>query len=615
MKLTKAQKRSLLRILLSAGLLVAAVLLSAILRPAWWGNLLLFLPAFVLAGYQTIFSAARNILRGQVFDEHFLMSVASIAALILGEHTEAVGVLLFASVGELFESYAIGSARKSVSALAKLCPDTVRLIDSNGNTREIAAEEAVAGDLFQVYAGERMPLDGIVVEGEAAMDYSALTGESMPVEVAPGMEVSAGTINLSGLLTVKALRPAKESGAARIIAMVEDASAKKARSEAFITQFARIYTPAVVGAALLLAILPPLFVGNFSEWILRALNFLVISCPCALVISVPLTFFGTVGGSAKRGILFKDNSAIETLSKATLAAFDKTGTLTKGKLSLTSVHSVDCTREELLTYACAAEYGSTHPIARAMEAVCPEGFDPHKISHSSELRGLGRGCVYEGRKIDAGNRKLMYSLGISIPEEEARSTIVYVAIDAVYKGYITFADEIKADATEAIQALHRIGVSTVMLSGDNRNGAERAASKLGISQYRWGLLPEDKVTALEELSKQQSGKLIFVGDGINDAPSLARADVGIAMGGIGSDAAIEAADVVLVGDRPSKVAEAIGISQKAMRIARENILFALGIKGLILLLAAMGFANLWIAVFADVGVSVLAILNAMRTLQ
>ena len=612
---TKSQKRELNRILTSALLLIIAVILSLTLKPVWWAALLIHLPAFACAGYKTIFSAARNILRGQVFDEHFLMTVASIAAMILGEHTEAVGVLLFASVGELFESCAIGSARRSVSALAKLCPDTVRLVEPDGSTREINAEDAKTGALFQVFAGERVPLDGVITEGEAAMDYSALTGESLPVEVSPGMEIAAGTINLSGLLTVRALRPADQSGAARILNMVEDAAAKKASSEAFITKFARVYTPAVVGAALLLAILPPIFVGGWTDWILRALNFLVISCPCALVISVPLTFFGTVGGSARRGILFKDNRSIESLSKASLAAFDKTGTLTKGKLTPIAIHPINCNEQDLLTWACAAEHGSTHPIARSIEAIQPTGFDAAKIEKSTEMRGLGRGCVYEGLQIIAGNRNLMRSTGITVPENEAQTTIIYIAADNIYRGYITFTDEIKEESADAMTALHKIGVSTFMLSGDNRNGAERAATQLGITRYRWGLLPEDKVAVLDELSATQKGKLIFVGDGINDAPSLARADVGIAMGGIGSDAAIEAADLVLVSDNPAKVAEAITISRKAMVIAWENILFSLGIKGLILILAAFGFANLWLAVFADVGVSVIAILNAMQTLK
>lgn len=616
MKLTRSQKRELGRILVSALLLIIALTLSLILKPVWWMALLLHLPAFALAGYKTILSAVRNICRGQVFDEHFLMIVASVSALLLGKHTEAVGVLLFAAVGELFEACAIGSARRSVRALAKLCPDTVRLVGEDGSITEINAEEAKTDDIFQVFAGERVPLDGIILSGEASMDYSALTGESLPVEVLAGDEVSAGTINLSGLLTVKALRPASESGAARIIAMVEDAAAKKASSETFITKFARVYTPLVVMGAVILAILPPLFVGGWSDWVMRALNFLVISCPCALVISVPLTFFGTVGGSARRGILFKDNRSIETLSKTSVVAFDKTGTLTKGELTFDRIKPIGCSEEELLIFVCAAEYGSTHPIAKAIGAICPDGFDPAGIEKSAEMRGLGRGCLYEGREIIVGNRNLMRTLSIVIPEEEAQSTIVYIAVDGEYRGYITFEDEIKEESADAIGALHRIGVSTFMLSGDNRNGAERAAAMLGITRYRWGLRPEEKVSCLDKIAATQRGrKIVFVGDGINDAPSLARADVGIAMGGIGSDAAIEAADLVLVSDNPVKVAEAIKISRKAMIIAWENILFSLGIKLLILILAALGHANLWLAVFADVGVSVIAILNAMRMLK
>ena len=613
MKLSRAQKRMLTAILLSGVLLIAAAILNAVFHPVRWIALLLYLPAFLLAGSHTLLSAARNILHGQVFDENFLMSVAAICAMVLGEHGEAVGVLLFGALGELFESYAIGSARRSVQALAKLCPDTVHLLQADGSTADIAAENAEAGAIFLVYAGERIPLDGKIVEGEAALDCAALTGESLPVEVEAGTEVSAGTINLNGLLKIRALRPAKESSAARILAMVEDASAKKARSEAFITKFARYYTPIVVGAAVLLAVVPSLLFGNATDWIYRALNFLVISCPCALVISVPLTFFGTIGGSARRGILFKDAAAIETLSEASVAAFDKTGTLTEGHLSLAEVCPVGCTKEELLTFAAAAEYGSTHPIAKAI--LENASVDTDKITSSVELRGRGRICKLDGVEIAAGCRRLFDEAGIRIPATEENATVVYVTADGHYRGYLTFTDKIKPESADAITSLHKTEVSTVMLSGDNRNGAERVASELGISRYRWGLLPEDKVTVLGELSAGTEGKLIFVGDGINDAPSLAAADVGIAMGGIGSDAAIEAADVVLPGDNPLKVAEAVRISRKAMRIARQNIVFALSVKGLFLLLSAFGLTNMWMSVFADVGVSVLAILNAMRTLK
>ncbi len=612
MNFSRKQKKILMRICVSAGCLVTALILEAILHPVRWVSILLFLPAFVLAGADTLSAAGRNILRGQVFDENFLMSLASVCAMILGEHAEAVGVLLFGALGELFESYAIGSARRSVQALAKLCPDTVHLADEAGNTRDIPAEEANAGDLFLVGAGERVPLDGVILSGEAALDCSSLTGESMPVEVAPGAEISAGTINLNGLLTIRALRPAKESSAARILAMVEDASAKKARSEAFITKFARYYTPCVVLAALILAVLPSLIWGDPAAWIYRALNFLVISCPCALVISVPLTFFGTIGGSAGRGILFKDAAAIENLSKATVVAFDKTGTLTQGKLSADGIFPVGCSEGELLEYAAAAEYGSTHPIAKAILSLATP--DVGAISCSQELRGKGRRCLYRGVEIAAGNRRLFEGSGLSIPDAPADSTVVYVTADGRYVGYLTFRDQIKEESAEAVEALHEAGLSAVILSGDNRGSAEAVASRLGISRYRWGLLPEGKVDALAELS-DGPGKLIFVGDGINDAPSLVSADIGIAMGAIGSDAAIEAADVVLVNDNPLKVPDAVRISRKAMGIAAENIAFALGIKALFLLLSALGLTNMWMSVFADVGVSVLAILNAMRTLK
>ncbi len=613
MSLSRAQKKRLYTILAAGGLLIAAAIGGALLELGRWWTALIFLPAFLLAGYERLLSAGRNILRGQIFDENFLMSLAAICAMLLGEYAEAVGVLLFGALGELFESYAIGSARRSVKALAKLCPDTVHLTDGAGNTRDIPAEEAVAGAVFLVQAGERIPLDGVVLSGQAAMDCSSLTGESLPVEVEAGAEVAAGTINLNGLLRIEASRPAKESSAARILAMVEDASAKKARSEAFITKFARYYTPLVVGAAALLAILPPLFVGGWTDWLYRALNFLVISCPCALVISVPLTFFGTIGGSARRGILFKDAAAIEGLADTSAVAFDKTGTLTLGQLTLSQICPVGCSREELLSYAAAAEYGSTHPIARAVL----EGadIDPDGITQAEEIRGRGRRCIWQGKAIAAGSRRLFEGTGAVIPAGEESATVVYVTVDGEYRGYVTLADRIKPESVGAITALHDADISTVMLSGDNRSGAEQVASQLGMSRYRWGLLPEDKVAALGELSTETEGKLIFVGDGINDAPSLAAADVGIAMGGIGSDAAIEAADVVLPGDNPQKVAEAVKISRRAIAIARQNIIFALGIKGLFLLLSAFGLANMWMSVFADVGVSVLAILNAMRTLK
>lgn len=626
MKLSKSQKKELFKIIAGALLLAVALLLSKLLPLNRWVELLIFLPAFLICGGETLLDACRNIARGQVFDEHFLMSVAGVCALILGEHAEAVAVMLFAEIGEFFESYAVGNARRSVEALAELCPDTVQLWQE-GAFVEVPAEKAKAGDLILVGAGSRIALDGIVEEGEATLDCSALTGESVPREVTVGSEVSSGTINLSGMLKIRASKPAAESSAARILSMVEDASSQKARTETFITRFARVYTPVVVGAALLLAVIPPLLTGfHFSQWIHRALTFLVISCPCALVISVPLTFFGTIGGSAKRGILFKDNRAIESLSKASVAAFDKTGTLTKGQFALIDIcpaenlegKDPEALKRELLTCAAAAEYSSTHPIAQALLAACSLPEDA-VVNHLTELRGKGRTCTYNGAHIAAGNRKLMADEGIDLPDRADQTTVVHVAKDGVYLGSLMLADAIKQESPAAIAALRQAGVSTVMLSGDNQNGAQRVAAELSISRYKWGLLPEEKLTALDELSAEQSknkaGGVIFVGDGINDAPALARADAGIAMGGIGSDAAIEAADVVLVNDDPRKVAEAVIISRKAMRIARENIIFALGIKLLVLILSALGITGMWLAVFADVGVSVIAILNAMRTLN
>ncbi len=628
MKLSRRQKKDALRIGISLILLIAGVILSKILvkTDPDFGSVDYFispaclLPAFLVAGYKTLLSAAGGIVRGQVFDENLLMAIASTAAVIMGEFTEGVAVMLFAQVGNLFENYATGNARGAVAALAKLCPDSVNLL-RDGEIVSVPSEEVVPGDLFVVGAGERIALDGVVVEGGASLDCSSMTGESMPVEVTVGSEVTSGTINLDGMLKIRALRTAEQSGAARTVAMVEDAAVKKSKTEAFITKFAIWYTPLVVIGALLVAVLPPFILsdlswGCFRGWIFRALNFLVISCPCALVISVPLTFFGSVGGSAKRGILFKDNSKLETLAKVRTVAFDKTGTLTRGEPCVDRILPVGIGEAELLACAAAAEYSSIHPLAKAITAAAGEGaFDPADLGELSEIRGRGRRAVWKGRVILAGNGAFLTEEGIDVPEEHRAvdSTAVYVARDGVYLGMLTLADKVKDESAGAIRELKARGIRTVMLSGDSAKSAKVVAGSLGIDECRADLLPGDKVSALEEFIGQ--GVTAFVGDGINDSPSLARADIGFAMGSGGSDAAIEAADVVLVGDNPEKIPRAIAIASRTMAIARENIVFALGIKILVLILSLFGLANMWMAVFADVGVSVLAILNAMRTLR
>lgn len=629
MKLTKRQKKDALRIGISLLLLIAGLILSKILVKSdeiafgsrdYWICLACILPAYLSAGYKTLASAAGGIVRGQVFDENLLMSVASLAAVIMGEFTEGTAVMLFSQVGNLFENYASGNARNAVAELAKLCPDSVNLI-RDGQSVKVPSEQVAAGDLFVVGAGERIALDGVIVGGSASLDCSSMTGESMPVDVTVGDEVSSGTVNLDGMLKIRALRTAKQSGAARIIATVEDAASKKSKTETFITKFSRWYTPLVVAAALLVAVLPPVLTGNlhwpaFRDWIFRALNFLVISCPCALVISVPLTFFGSVGGSAKRGILFKDNSKLETLAKVKTIAFDKTGTLTRGSPAVEKVLPVEVEPSELLACAAAAEYSSVHPLAGAITAAAGENaFNPADLSDLSEVRGKGRCAVLRGRVILAGNAAFLRESGVDIPAEHANpdSTAVYVARDGTYLGMLTLADSLKPQSAAAIRELKDRGIRTVMLSGDSARSANAVARQLGMDVCRAGLLPEDKVRALEEYLGQ--GVTAFVGDGINDSPSLARADIGFAMGSSGADAAIEAADVVLAGDNPGKIPRAVAIARRTVAIAYQNIVFALGVKILVLILSLFGFANMWMAVFADVGVSVLAILNAMRTLR
>ena len=612
--MSRKQIQTLCRILAGAALLLAAVLIPArrILR------LLLFLVPYLLAGGDVLWRALRNILRGQVFDENFLMAVATIGAFCIGEYPEAVLVMVFYQVGEWFQGYAVGRSRSSIAALMDIRPDHANLETPDG-LRQADPEEIVVGDVIVVKSGERIPLDGTVLEGRSTVDTAALTGESLPRETGPGDAVISGCINIGGLLRVRVSKPYGESTVAKILDLVENSSSKKARAENFITRFARIYTPLVVMAAVLLAVLPPLlFQEAWGIWIQRALIFLVISCPCALVISIPLGFFGGIGGASRRGILVKGSNYLEALSRAEIVVFDKTGTLTKGTFTVTAVHPDILPEDRLLELAALAESYSDHPISRSLREAYHKEIDASRVTGTEDIPGHGVSARVDGRLVQAGSGKLMERMGIPYRNCHRTGTIVHVAVDGEYAGHIVIADEIKPDAADAVAALKSQGVrKTVMLTGDQPAVGESVAEALGIDEVHAGLLPADKVDHVEQLlgEKHGRGTLAFVGDGINDAPVLSRADIGIAMGALGSDAAIEAADVVLMDDKPSKIADAIRISRKTRRIVQQNIVFALGVKLLVLVLGACGVASMWAAVFADVGVSVLAILNAMRALR
>ncbi len=611
--MSRKQIQTLCRILAGAALLLAAVLIPArgILR------LLLFLVPYLLAGGDVLWRALRNILRGQVFDENFLMAVATIGAFCIGEYPEAVLVMVFYQVGEWFQGYAVGRSRSSIAALMDIRPDHANLETPDG-LRQADPEEIAVGDVIVVKSGERIPLDGTVLEGRSTVDTAALTGESLPRETGPGDAVISGCINIGGLLRVRVSKPYGESTVAKILDLVENSSSKKARAENFITRFARIYTPLVVMAAVLLAVLPPLlFQEAWGIWIQRALIFLVISCPCALVISIPLGFFGGIGGASRRGILVKGSNYLEALSRAEIVVFDKTGTLTKGTFTVTAVHPDILPEDRLLELAALAESYSDHPISRSLREAYHKEIDASRVTGTEDIPGHGVSARVDGRLVQAGSGKLMERMGIPYRNCHRTGTIVHVAVDGEYAGHIVIADEIKPDAADAVAALKSQGVrKTVMLTGDQPAVGESVAEALGIDEVHAGLLPADKVDHVEQLlgEKHGRGTLAFVGDGINDAPVLSRADIGIAMGALGSDAAIEAADVVLMDDKPSKIADAIRISRKTRRIVQQNIVFALGVKLLVLVLGACGVASMWAAVFADVGVSVLAILNAMRAL-
>ncbi|MVB11674.1 Cadmium, zinc and cobalt-transporting ATPase [Caprobacter fermentans] len=608
------QKRMLLRICVSAVLLV----LLQFIPTTGFFKLLLYLIPYAVVGGDILWKAVRNLAHGQVFDENFLMCVATVGAFWTGEYPEAAAVMLFYQVGELFQSYAVGRSRKSISDLMDIRPDSANL-EENGEMRQVDPEEVQVGDIIVVRPGEKIPLDGIVTDGSSSVNTSALTGESLPREVGTGDEVVSGCVNLNGLLRVRVSRPFEESTVSKILELVENSAAKKAKAENFITRFARYYTPAVVGGALLLAVLPPLFFhGGWNDWIQRALIFLVISCPCALVISIPLSFFGGIGGASRRGILVKGGNYLEALARAEIVVFDKTGTLTKGTFRVTAVHPEQISEQKLLDLAALAESYSEHPISRSLKEACKKEPERSEVSDVQEIAGQGVRVKIGGKSVSVGNAKLMEQEGVHGRECELTGTIVHVAVDGTYMGHIVISDEVREDAPEAIAALKQLGVrSSVMLTGDAKAVGEDVAARLGIDEVHAELLPAGKVEQVERLLGQKTGrgKLVFVGDGINDAPVLSRADIGIAMGGLGSDAAIEAADVVLMDDHPSKIADAIRISRRTLLIARQNIVFALGVKFIVLTLGALGFANMWEAVFADVGVSVLAILNASRALK
>ena len=612
--MTKKQKRMLIRILASGVLFVGAVLLPL----SGWAELAVFLVPYAVIGWDVLWRAVRNIAHGQVFDENFLMALATIGALAIGEYPEAVFVMLFYQVGEWFQSYAVNRSRTSIAALMDIRPDYAN-IEVDGQLRQVDPEEVSVGDAIVIKAGERIPLDGVVLEGSSTLDTAALTGESLPRQVQPGDDVISGCVNLSGLLKVQVTKAFEESTVSKILDLVENASSKKAKAEHFITRFARYYTPIVVLAAVALALLPPLFTQvSWLDAIQRALNFLVVSCPCALVISVPLSFFGGIGGASRAGILVKGGNYLEVLAKTEIVVFDKTGTLTQGVFNVTAIHPDHCDQSQLLELAALAEASSDHPISRSLLEAWGQLPDRSRVTQAEELSGRGVRAVVDGKVICAGNDKLMEEIGVTWHPCHHVGTTVHVAADGVYLGHIVISDQVKPDAGQAIAALKAAGVrKTVMLTGDAKQVGEAVAAQLGLDEVHTQLLPTDKVDRVERLLKEVSpkGALAFVGDGINDAPVLSRADVGIAMGALGSDAAIEAADIVLMDDKPSKLAQAIAIARRTLSIVRQNIVFALGVKLLVLLLSALGQANLWEAVFADVGVSVIAILNAMRAMR
>ena len=615
--MTKKQKKTLKRIILAA---VLSALLAVVLHFAplpWFVQLVLWLVPYCIIGHDVLRKAFLGIKGGEVFDENFLMAVATVGAMACGEYGEGVAVMLFYQIGELFQSYAVGKSRSSISALMDIRPDSANLEDADGSIRTVDPDDVAIGSVIVVKPGEKIPLDGTVLSGESTLNTAALTGESRPRSVRPGDEVISGCVNSDGVLRITTSKLYGESTVAKILDLVENSSLKKAPVENFITKFARYYTPAVCVAALVLAFVPPIFAGHWADWIMRALTFLVISCPCALVISIPLTFFGGIGGASRMGILVKGGNYLEALSKTSTAVFDKTGTLTQGVFKVTAVHPADgVTEADLLETAALAESFSSHPISKSLREAAP-GLDARRAADAQELAGHGVKTLVDGKTVLAGNARLMDAEGIAYTAAAGAGTLVYVAREGQFIGSILISDEEKPTAKAAMQGLQAQGVRTVMLTGDSPAVAQAVAADLGIDEVHAGLLPADKVQWVETLLQQKPEKkeLVFVGDGINDAPVLMRADIGIAMGALGSDAAIEAADVVLMDDDPAKISLAMQISRRCMRIVYQNIVFALAVKALCLVLTALGITNMWWGVFADVGVMVLAVLNATRMLN
>ena len=617
-------KEGIIRIVAASLLLAIAVVLDKSLNLKTWQSLLIFLVPYLIVGWETLHEAVEDLMEGEAMDEDFLMSIATIGALAIGflpgaepQFAEAVFVMLFFQVGELFEGLAEGRSRKSIAHLMDMRPDSAN-VERDGKVEVVSPDEVGIGETIVVRPGEKVPMDGIVLEGQSTLDTKALTGESLPRSTDEGDEIVSGCVNLSGVLRIKVTKAFGESTASKILELVENAAASKSSSESFITRFAKVYTPVVVVLALLLAVVPVIFGGQFSTWLYRALMFLVVSCPCALVISVPLSFFGGIGGASRHGVLVKGANRLEDLSRLDTVVFDKTGTLTEGVFDVTSVHPETISATELLHMAAHVERYSTHPIAVSLKNAYRDEDDDCIVENVEEIAGHGIRAVVNGHLVCVGNSRMMESLGIGWHDSGEVGTVAHVAIDGRYEGHIVISDRIKADSKEAVAALKKEGVGRmVMLTGDTEAVGKAVAETLGLTEYHAGLLPADKVSHLEMLLKEQGlGRtLAFVGDGINDAPVLARADIGIAMGGLGSDAAIEAADVVLMDDKPSKIAGAVRIARKTVRIANENTYFAIGVKLLVLILAALGLATMWMAVFADVGVTILAVLNAMRTLR
>ena len=626
--MNKKQKNLLIRIIVATAFFIPLYLISegiVKVKLPHYALLLLFLIPYLTVGHDIIRKALLGIKNRQMFDEHFLMTVATAGAIVLGEYGEGVAVMLLYQVGELFQSYAVGKSRKNISDLMDIRPDYANLEQENGDTETVDPDDVETGSIIVVNPGEKVPIDGIVIEGDSVLNTSALTGESKPVEISEGGRILSGSINMTGVLRIRTTAEFEESTASKILDLVENASSKKSKSENFISKFARVYTPAVCYAALAIALVPPLFLiasgspgpasAIFGDWIFRACTFLVISCPCAVVISIPLSFFAGIGAASKEGVLVKGSNYLETLSNVRVVAFDKTGTITKGTFNVTAVHHSPVDEKTLLEYAALVESHSSHPISQSLRAAYGKEPDKSRVSDVQEISGEGVIATVDGKSVAVGNDKMMERAGAEAIECHHTGTIIHIAVDGEYYGHIVISDELKPTAKQAMKELSRAGVrKTVMLTGDSEKVAANVAEEVGVTEHRAELLPADKVTAVEDLLKSCTGneKLAFVGDGINDAPVLSRADIGIAMGALGSDAAIEAADIVLMDDDPLKISKAIKISRKCLGIVKQNIIFSLGVKAVCLVLAALGIANMWIAVIADVGVMILAVLNAMR---